>query len=342
MIIKWAKILLCVLSFFIFPYAEAAQTLRVMTYSAFNIDKKLIERFEQQHDVNVLFLKASDAGEMLNKLILTRGYPVADVVMGIDNVLLGKALEYDILLPYVSTVYPAPDFAQFTPKGYLTAFDYGLVTLNYDKAYFAKHSLPLPTQLMDLVQPRYKDLLVVEDPASSSPGLAFLITTIHSLGEARAWQFWQQLRDNGVEITRDWTQAYYTEFSRHGGKRPLVVGYATSPQAELFYASNPIKESPIGNVNISEGTFLQVEGWGVLKGAKQPVLAKQWIDYMLSEEVQKSVMTHAWMYPIRQDVTPSLQERMTFTGTVTSALPANTIHQWIKRWRAIMIQGKNE
>ncbi len=65
----------------------------------------------------------------------------------------------------------------------LTPVDYGDVCINADLAWFEANDLPLPVTLDDLTDPRYKDLLVVTNPASSSPGLAFLIATVGAKGE---------------------------------------------------------------------------------------------------------------------------------------------------------------
>ena len=151
--------------------------------------------------------------------------------------------------------------------------DTGYIAVNYDKAWFAKNKLPLPQSLEDLAKPQYKDLLAMPNPGLSSTGLGFLLANIQGMGEKQAFDWWAKMRANGVKVTKDWSEAYYTEFSRNGGSRPLVVGYASSPAAEVHYGKGKFDTPPTGVLFLKGGVFRQVEGAAVLNGAKQPALA---------------------------------------------------------------------
>jgi len=210
--------------------ANEVAELRVLAHSSFTVPKPLLAQFEKDAGVKLRITKAGDAGEMLNKLILTKAKPIADVVYGIDNALAPKALAAEVLEPYAGAAAgrssPVPMVAP------LVSVDYGYVTVNYDKAWFAKSGLALPKTLEALTQPAYAGLLVVQNPATSSPGYAFLLATIGTLGEEKAFDWWGRMRANGLKAAKGWTEAYYTDFSRNGGKYPLVVSYATSPAAD--------------------------------------------------------------------------------------------------------------
>jgi thiamine transport system substrate-binding protein len=219
----------------------AADHLRVMVHSSFALPKPLLAQFESQTGVKLSIIKGGDAGEMLNKLILTRAKPIADVVYGLDNTLVGKALAAEVLEPQLPQMSSLPD-AQLGAA--LAPVDYGFVNLNADKAELAKRGVPLPTSLKDLTLPAYKGWLVIPNPATSSTGYAFLLATISSMGEEPAFAWWAQMRGNGLKVVKGWTEAYYTEFSRNKGAYPLVVSYATSPAAEVFYSKEKITESP--------------------------------------------------------------------------------------------------
>jgi len=167
------------------------------------------------------------------------------------------------------------------------------------KAWFAQKGLALPRSLDDLAQPAYKDLLVVPHPATSSPGQAFLQATIAGLGEEGAFDWWARLRRNGLKVVKGWSEAYYTEFTRNGGARPIVVSYATSPAAEVFFSKTPLAESPTASLFLPGGVFRQVEGVALVKGGNPAArdAAGRFIEFLRSAPVQQALQTSMWMYP---------------------------------------------
>ncbi|MDB5044250.1 MAG: transporter substrate-binding protein [Deinococcus sp.] len=286
--------------------ASAQTTLTVISHDSFGVDKALVAAFEKANAARVRFVKAGDAGELLNRLILTRRAPLADVVYGLDNSLLPRAREAGVLDAYRSaalkTVPAAYRMDEANGTTLLNTVDYGFVAFNYDRAWFQKAGLALPKTLDDLKSPTYAKLTVVPSPATSSPGLAFLLASVNQYGEAGAWNWWRTARAGGMKVTRGWSDAYYKEFTRNGGKFPIVLSYASSPAAEVFYAegfnaARLPEQSPTGNLFLPGSTFLQLEGVGVLKGAKQPALARKFVDFMLSGGVQADIPTRMWIYP---------------------------------------------
>lgn len=291
------------LGLFLVGAAHAQTTLTVITHDSFDLDKGLVAQFEKANGARVRFVKGGDAGELLNRLILTRRAPIADVVYGLDNTLLPRARAAGILEAYRSpSLSKVPAAYRLDDGGLLNTVDYGFVALNYDRAYFQKLGLPLPKSLDDLKKPQYARLTVVPSPATSSPGLAFLLATVNHYGEAGAWAWWREARANGLKVTRGWTDAYEKDFSKNGGKYPIVLSYASSPAAEVFYAEgyNPAKlpaQAPTANLFLPGSTFRQLEGVGVLKGTRQPELARRFVDFMLSNSMQADFPTRMWVYP---------------------------------------------
>ncbi len=319
-----------------------AAELRVMTHSSFSLPKDRIAEFEKQNGVKLSIVKGGDAGEMLNKLILTRANPIADVVYGIDNTLIAKATAAGILAPTSSKLGRTEKDAQLPGA---VAVEYGYVTLNYDKAWFAKAKLPLPATLDDLAKPAYKDLLVVQNPATSSTGLAFLLATIADRGEDGAFKWWEKVRDNGLKVSKGWSEAYYTDFSRNGGSRPIVVSYATSPAAEVFYSKEKISESPTANLLLKGGVFLQVEGVALLKGGKEPQAAQAFVDFLRSEGVQTGLQTKMWMYPAVagtaiDPVFAHAQKPAKFSNPGLAAMNSKTAG-WVSRWNRLVVKQAN-
>ena len=208
--------------------------LTVMTHDSFAISEEVVAAFEEANDVHVTFLASGDTGAALNKAILTRDAPLADVFYGVDNTFLSRALEADIFESYQPLALAnVPASFRLDPENRMTPVDYGDVCINYDKAYFAENNLPIPASLEHLLKPEYNGLLAVENPATSSPGLAFLLATVAHFGDPGYLDFWADLRDNGLVVVNDWETAYYANFSASSGQgpQPLVVSYGSSPPA---------------------------------------------------------------------------------------------------------------
>ncbi len=345
-----------VLSAFALAGATAhAAELRVLTHASFALPKPLLEQFEKEAGVTLRITKAGDAGEMLNKLILTRANPIADVVFGIDNVLAAKALGANVLdtldapvsKPTVKASSMASGMASSTapaislPAG-LVPVDYGYVTLNYDKAWFAKKGLALPRSLDDLAQPAYAKLLVVQNPATSSPGNAFLLATIGAMGEDKAFVWWARMRANGLTVAKGWSEAYYTAFTHSGGAQPLVVSYASSPAAEVFYSKTKLSEPPTASLSLPGGVFRQVEGVALVKGGKERAAAIRFIEFLRSPAVQQGLQTEMWMFPAEAAV-PRVEalrhavEPATHDSPVPQAIAAQNV-QWVQRWTKVVLK----
>jgi thiamine transport system substrate-binding protein len=315
-------------------------TLTVMTHDSFAASESVIAAFEQANNVKVTFLKSGDAGAALNKAILTQDTPLADVFYGVDNNLLSRALDAGIYEPYDSPLLAQiPAEFQLDPQHRTLPADYGDVCINYDKAYFADHSLPVPTTLEDLTRPEYKDLLVVENPATSSPGLAFLMTTIAQFGQDGYLNYWKSLRDNGVVVVDGWETAYYTNFSGSSGRgpQPMVISYASSPAAEVVFANPPVDTAPTASI-LGPGTcWRQIEFVGILKGTKHLALAQKFVDFMLSQQFQNDMPLQMFVYPVNRQATLPPEfvqwaQVATQPATLDPALIDANRDKWIAAW----------
>ncbi len=283
--------------------APAAQdgpvTLTVMTHDSFAVSEGLVTAFEEQHNAEVVFLKVGDAGSATNQAVLAAGAPLADVFYGVDNTFLSRALEGEIFEAYDSPALAGiPEHFQLDPQNRALPVAYGDVCLNYDIAYFEEHDLAPPASLEDLLKPEYAGLLVVQNPASSSPGLAFLLATIGHFGEDGYLDFWRGLVANDLRVVSDWDTAFYTEFTRWGGGRPIVVSYASSPPVDLIFAEEPL-ERPLTAAVVADGTcFRQIEFVGILRGTQQRALAEAWVDFMLSPTFQEDLPLQMFVFPV--------------------------------------------
>lgn len=320
-----------------------AQTLTVLAHDSFVLEKQHIAQFEKESGVRLRILKGGDAGEMVNKAYLTRAAPVADVIYGFDNLTLRKVLDANLLEPYRPALWD-----QLLPELRLdatfraTPVNYGYVCLNLDRAYFS--GKPLPRSLRDLTLSTYANLLAVPNPATSSPGLAFLVATVQAFGEQGYLSFWEALRNQGLRVEKGWSEAYYTAFSRNGGDRPLVVSYSTSPAAELYYADPPVAEPPTQNLLLDQ-SLRQIEFVGIVRGTRQRATAQKFVDFLLSTRVQQSLPTQMWVYPARAG-TPLPQvfrwaPQVRPVPNFTPALTAPNLERWIAEWTQVVLQNQS-
>jgi len=317
-------------------------TVRLLTHDSFLVSEEVLAGFTAATGLQVEVLPAGDAGSMVNQAVLTTGNPVADVLFGIDNTFLSRALEADVFLPYESPARVGLiDGLEVDPR--VTPIDFGDVCLNYDRAAF--DGTPPPASLADLVEPAYRGMLVVEDPATSSPGLAFLLATIATFGETGdyTWQdYWAGLRANDVRVTAGWEEAYYGAFSGGSGEgeRPIVVSYASSPAAEVIYATEPLPEAP--TASIDDGCFRQVEYAGILRGTPREAAARALIDFLLSEEFQEDIPLNMLMFPAlaSADLPPDfVAHTLVPTDPLSvdpAAIEANRL-RWTEAWASVVL-----
>jgi thiamine transport system substrate-binding protein len=339
---KWVTILILYLLLAGCAPATPAspQKLTVMTHDSFAISEDVLTAFEKENNAEVQFLKAGDTGTALNKAILSKGNPLADVFYGVDNTFLSRALIEGIFEAYASpALADIPAEFQLDPQKRALPTDFGDVCLNYDKAYFTEKGIPPPASLEDLLKPEYKSLLVVQNPATSSPGLAFLLTTIGHFGPDGYLDYWKGLVANDVQVVNDWETAYYTSFSGSSGKgpRPIVVSYDSSPAFEGIYASPPVDQSPTAALTTDDTCFRQVEFVGVLRGAQHRELAQKWVDFMLSTKFQEDMPQQMFVFPVnpKAALNPAFEQHLVLplkTAQVSPQEIAANREAWIKAW----------
>jgi len=321
-------------------------SLTVMTHDSFAISEGVIAEFEQANDVKVNFLLSGDAGSLVNRAILSKANPVADVLYGVDNTFLTRALEENIFEIYQSPLLnDILDALKLDPEFHVSPVDYGDVCINYDKAYFDENVLPLPGSLEDLADLAYEGLLAVENPATSSPGLAFLLATIAEYGEDGYLDYWQRLKENGVVVVNDWETAYYTSFSGSSGQgpQPMVVSYGTSPAAEVIFSETELQHAPTASLVGDNMCYRQIEFVGILNGTRNRALAEKFVDFMLDVDFQQDIPLNMFVFPANERA--ALPEEFNLhiqTPEKPAQLPLDLIsdkrEEWITAWRELMLQ----
>jgi thiamine transport system substrate-binding protein len=255
------------------------EVVTLVAHDSFAISDESIAELENQSGYRLEILRAGDAGSVTNRLILTKDSPIGDVVFGIDNTFRGLADENNLI------------------EGSLQEVTYSDVCFNYDRLWFEVNDLTPPSNWRDLVLPQYVGLTVVSNPLTSSPGLAFLTSTVAAFGEDGFERFWQQLKDNQVKVAAGWEEAYFTEFSGSSGagEYPIVLSYSSSPAAEVR------EDGKSQTVSLLDDCFRQVEYVGVLAGTKNPAGAKALVEFLLAEPFQSTMPGLMYVYPVNPD-----------------------------------------
>ncbi|WP_069846766.1 thiamine ABC transporter substrate-binding protein [Actinoalloteichus hymeniacidonis] len=318
---------------------EAARSVVLVTHDSFAYDESVVADFEAASGIDLDIRQSGDAGELTNSLILSKDNPIGDVAFGVDSTFASRAIDEGVFEEYRSpAVEEGADRYRAGDTDAVSAVDVGDVCLNIDTGWFAENDIEPPAGFDDLVDEQYRDLTVVPDPATSSPGLAFLLATIEHRGEEGWADYWADLRDNGVKVTGGWTEAYTQDFSGSSGAgpRPIVVSYASSPAAEIGEDGEPRTEA------LLETCYRQVEYAGVLAGAADPEGAREVVDFLLSAEFQSQVAEYMYVYPVREDVElPESWEQAAPLPEDSAALPAAEVdagrEDWVEQWRTIVL-----
>ncbi len=339
------KRILLIFFLFLLSSCTPAQppTLTILTHDSFAISEDVVKAFEEANNVTLVFLPSGDAGAMLNKAILTKDAPLADVLFGVDNTFLSRALTADIFTAYESPALKnIPAEFQLDPSHRATPIDFGDVCINYDKKYFADNDLAVPQSLDDLTKPEYANLLVVQNPATSSTGLAFMLATVAQYGDGFT-DYWRALKANGVVVVDGWETAYYTNFSASSGKgpQPLVVSYGTSPAAEVIFADPPVTESPTASLISAGACFRQIEFVAILKGTGQQAIAEKFIDFMLSQQFQEDMPLQMFVYPVNPNAAlppafTQYAQAPSQPASLDPSLIAANRDAWIQAWAEVM------
>ncbi len=315
-------------------------TVTLLTHDSFNVSPETLEAFTESTGIKVEQLASGDAGVLVAQACLTAGEPLGDVLFGIDNTFLQRGLDCGIFESYASPgLADVPDHFELDGEHRVTPIDFGDVCLNYWVDSF-DGSPPPPSSLDDLIDPAYADMLAVQSPETSSPGLAFLLATIARYGDD--WEdYWVALRDNGVSVSAGWEDAYYGEFIAGGGDRPVVVSYASSPPAEVIFADPPVDEPPTGVVTAS--CYRQIEFAGVLAGADNPGGAQALIDFMLTPTFQNDVPLNMFVFPVISSATlpEAFAEHAQIAEDPLILDPAEVEAQrnaWTDRWVEIVLR----
>jgi thiamine transport system substrate-binding protein len=321
--------------------AAADDTVVLVTHGNFALPKKLERAFTEETGYQLEVRSSGGAGELTTKLVLTADNPTGDVAFGVDNTFASRALDEGVFAASDTTLPAGAERYALDGEGAdrMVPIDVGDVCVNVVDTWFADHDIDPPTTLEDLTDPAYRDLLVTSSALTSSPGMAFLLSTIAEYGDD--WpDYWQRLLDNGTLVVDSWDDAYYGGFTQGGagGTRPIVLSYDSSP---AFTVPKGADESTTSA--LLDTCFQQVEYAGVLAGADNPEGGQQLLDFLLSDEVQAALPTSMYVFPVVDGVElpadwAKYAERPSAPYEVDPADIADHRDAWLEEWRDLTTQ----
>ncbi len=288
----------------------------------------VIPAFEKKYGIKVRLQSGGNSGQLLSRAILEKDNPEADIVIGIDNNMLSRALASGVFEKYSpENIGNIPDELLFDPSNHLTPFDYGYFSIIYDSEILKNP----PKNLEDLTKKEYKNSLILMDPRTSSPGLGFLLWTI-KIYKDKFPDYWRRLKPSILTITDGWSSGYGLFTS---GEAPMVLSYTTSPAYHLECD----KTKRYKAILFENGNYMQIEGAGILKNAPNMANAKKFIDFMIDIDFQKEIPLKNWMFPVNREV--SLPDSFSAALKPEKGLLTNpgeiykNREEWIKSWLEI-------
>lgn len=320
---------------------ESPTSVVLVTHESFVLPDELKAAFEKESGLKLVVRASGDAGTLTNKLVLTQGNPTGDVAFGVDNTFASRALDEDVFTAYDGDLPAGADKFLLDGDDTLAPIDQANVCVNVDTPWFAKKKLAPPQTLEDLADPAYADLFVLPGAATSSPGMAFLLSTIAEYGDA--WpDYWERLMANGAKLTAGWSDAYYVDFTQGGenGERPIVLSYDSSPAFTLTEGTAPGSKPDSNSKALLQTCFQQVEYAGVLAGADNPEGAQALIDFLLTPEVQAALPDAMYVFPVRDDVAlpeawATFAVQPTDPYSVDPAEIAANRDDWLEQWTEV-------
>ncbi len=312
--------------------AQERPTLTVYTYSSFTAEwgpgVAIKESFEAECDCTLEYVAVDDGAALLSRIRLEGANSKADIVLGLDTNLMAAATQTGLFARH------SVDSAELAVPGgwdddFFLPFDYGYFAFVYKKSELADP----PSSLVELVEGRADQKILIQDPRTSTPGLGLLLWMRKVFGD-EAPAAWAKLRGRVLTVTKSWSEAYGLFLE---GEAPLVLSYTTSPAYHRIAEGSDAYAAAA----FDEGHYLQIEVAGKLAGSTNQPLADRFLRFMVSERFQQHIPTGNWMYPVipLPDGLPAGFESLIVPARALRFTPEEVARQrkrWIDEWLAAL------
>ena len=255
----------------------AGEEINVYTIWSERYANEVFKAFTEETGIKVRYLRFS-SGELLARLIAEKDNPQVDVFFGgiADAFVVGKK-------EGLFTPYTAPDAKEIPdkfkdPEGYWTGIAVDPISFMFNSKFLKKHDLEAPSSWEDLLDPAYKNGLIMADARTSGTAVSRLFSLVEAMGEDDAFAYQNKLDTNVQQYTQ----------SGAGGALPIARGQAAGG---IFFLVDSLEMQQKGyDVTISypsEGIVYGLEAMAMIRGAKHPELAQKFIDWASGARMQK-------------------------------------------------------
>lgn len=302
--------------------------LTVYTYDSFTSDwgpgPKVKELFEKQCNCELNLVGLDDGVSVMNRLKLEGEHSKADVVLGLDTNLTAEARKTGLFTRHELDVGHLTLPRVWSDEIFIP-YDYGYFAFIYDSTRLDQ----IPQSLKQLVDDPNGPTLLIQDPRTSTPGLGLLLWVKQVYGD-KADEAWQKLSKRIVTVSKGWSEAYGLFLK---GEADMVLSYTTSPAYHVI--AEEVKQYQAAKFD--EGHYQQIEVAAILKTSPHQVLAREFLNFMLTEPVQSIIPTTNWMYPAALDPSRLPQAYQTLVDPAPVLLfgdqqIADHRQTWIKEW----------
>jgi len=221
--------------------------------------------------------------------------------------------------------------------------------VNCDENYVDGENVTVPTSLWNLTEPQWNGKIAFPSPVTSSPGRSFMISTIDYFendedNTTDAFDWWSQIKQNGAIITSGWTESYETHYTGgygewtdgYIGDAAMTISYCHSPGVEAYYSSNWTHST---SLMLPLTSFHQVEYAGIINGAANVDAANQFIEYLLSPEINTLMPEANLMYSVLDNTdlpeTSGYQYHSdipTQPSSISSERISQEMESWLSQW----------
>jgi len=237
-------------------------------------------------DLDIQAIRLS-TGELGARMLAEKDNPQADLIWGWAVTNMSEFVPKGMLVPYKPKGWDMIPVNFKDPAGYWTAIDLYAAALVPNTKVLEQKNLPMPKGWNDLLNPVYKDMLIMPNPASSGTGFLQVASLLVMLDpdyktkpveENKAWDFLKELDKN---------MGQYIKSGSKPAKLTAAGEYAVGCSFAFVYSSLKKKGFPVALVMPEEGAGFELEANALLKGAKHEAAAKKFLDWALSEGAMK-------------------------------------------------------
>ena len=286
---KFSVLFIAIVVAFMLLAGPAMAKEKVVVYTSLE-NEEVVEYIEQAKaelpDLDIQAIRLS-TGELGARMLAEKNNPQADCVWGWAVTNMEEFVPRKMIKPYKPAGWDKIPAHFKDPNGYWTAIDLYAAAFVINTKVMAEKNLPMPKGWNDLLNPVYKDKLIMPNPASSGTGFLQVASLLEmldpdyktkSVEDNKAWDFLKKLDKN---------MGQYIKSGSKPAKLTAAGEYAIGCSFAFVYSSLKKKGFPVVMVLPEEGAGFELEANALLEGARNEAAAKKFLDWAISKSAMK-------------------------------------------------------